>query len=132
VFPSDLTDDPVIARGDKLVRWGAFVPTMGFCLVCLGGRLVISSRSAYVLVILVLTVVGQTLVWLGMGQLRRGRGWDAGVLFYLWVGGVLATVVAATSAILAVIPVPLLAPIVATFARWRAVRRTRRAAGVEA
>jgi hypothetical protein len=47
------------------------------------------------------------------------------VLFYIWFGGVMGVLSLVATAIPAVIPIPLLAPLVATIARWRAVRRAR-------
>jgi hypothetical protein len=61
-----------------------------------------------------------------MNSLRRSRGWDSGVLFWIWAGGVLAAIVAASTAIPAVVPVPLLAPLVATFARFRMRRAAKK------
>jgi hypothetical protein len=127
VFPSDLTDDPLIARGDKLIRWGAFIPMFGFIVIGLTARLLVPSRATFVVEMLCLSACGQALVWLGMNDLRRRRGWTSGVMFYIWSGGVLATIASATTAIPAVAPIPLLAPLVATFARWRMHRRARSA-----
>ncbi|MFC4033640.1 hypothetical protein ACFO3J_19440 [Streptomyces polygonati] len=127
MFPSDLTDDPLIARGDKLIRWGAFIPMFGFVVIGLTARLLTPNRSAFVIEMLLLSVVGQVLVWLGMNALRRRNGWDSGVMFYIWSGGILSTIAAATTAIFAVMPIPLLAPIVATFFRWRMHRAARSA-----
>lgn len=130
MFPSDLTEDPLLARSDKLVRWGAFVPTFGFFLIGLTGRLVNPSRATFVLAMLCLSAAGQLLVWWGMNGLRRSRGWAVpGVLFYIWAGGVLTAIVAATTAVPAVVPIPLLPPLVATFAKRR-MRQTARRAGV--
>lgn len=129
MFPSDLTDDPILALGDKLVRWGALVPTAGFCVLGLASRLVISSRSEWVWSVLTLSAIGQVGVWVGMYLLRRSRGWASGVLFYLWSGGLLAAMVAGSTAIPAVIPIPLAAPLVATVARFR-MRRGAKNAGV--
>jgi hypothetical protein len=126
MYPSDLTDDPELARGDKLVRWGSSVPTLGFCVLGLTSRLVISSRSQWVAAMLILSAIGQLGVWWGMNSLRRSRGWDSGVLFWIWAGGVLAAIVAASTAIPAVVPVPLLAPLVATFARFRMRRAAKK------
>lgn len=122
MFASQTTDDPLVARGDRLVRWGAFVPAMGFCVLGLFGRLFIDGRHSYVLAVLILSGVGQVLAWLGIEALRRSRGWNTGVVFYIWVGGALATVVTATTAIPVAVPVPLIAPVVATLARWRMAR----------
>lgn len=129
MFPSELTDDRLIARGDKLIRWGAFLPMFGFVVIGLTARLLTPSRSTFVTEMLGLSAVGQVLVWLGMNDIRRRTGWDSGVMFYIWSGGVLSTIAAATTAIPAVVPIPLLAPLIATFARWR-MRRAARSAGV--
>jgi 4-amino-4-deoxy-L-arabinose transferase-like glycosyltransferase len=69
---------------------------------------------------LTISGLGQVLVWLGMDGMRRCRGWAfEGVLFYLWTGGVLGGLAAASTGVLAVVPIPLLAPAVATLAkRW--------------
>lgn len=104
------------------------MPTMGFCVLGITSRLVISSRAEWVVAMLALSAIGQVGIWCGMNSLRRSRGWDSGVLFWIWVGGVLAAMVAGSTAIPAVMPIPLLAPLVATFARWR-MRRDAKQAG---
>jgi hypothetical protein len=124
-----LTDDPLIARGDKLIRWGAFIPMFGFVVIGLTARLLTPTKATFVVEMLCLSAVGQVLVWLGMNDLRRRRGWDSGVMFYIWSGGVLATIAAATAAIPLLAPIPLVAPVVATVARWR-MRRAARSVGV--
>ncbi|WP_329132921.1 hypothetical protein OG552_14465 [Streptomyces sp. NBC_01476] len=101
----------------------------GFVVIGLTARLLTPSRSTFVTEMLGLSAVGQVLVWLGMNDIRRRTGWDSGVMFYIWSGGVLSTIAAATTAIPAVVPIPLLAPLIATFARWR-MRRAARSAGV--
>ncbi|HEY5836520.1 hypothetical protein [Streptomyces sp.] len=126
IFPSDLTDDPLLARSDKCIRWGAAVPMLGLCVIAVTARLLDPGRGTFVSVMLFLSAVGQVLTWWGMHGVRRSRGWDSGVLFYIWVGGFLDAMAIASTAVLSLAPIPLLAPLVATFARWRLHRESRR------
>lgn len=120
MFPSDLTDNPLLARSDKLIRSGAFVPMFGLCLIAFSGPLLNPSRGTFVAEVLGLGAIGQVLVWSGMDGLRRSCGWElTGVLFHTWMGGILAAAAAASTAVMYVVPIPLVAPVVATFARWR-------------
>lgn len=120
MFPSDLTNDPLLARSDKLIRWGAFVPWLGLGAIALTGWALRPSAQTFVREMLAIGTAGQVLVWIGMNGLRRCRGWAfEGVLFYVWVGGVLGAAAVASTGVMYVAPVPLAAPVVATLARLR-------------
>lgn len=123
MFPSDLTDDPLLARSDKLIRFGGFTPAFGLCLIALSGWLFRPSTGTFIRVELCLTVVGQALVWLGMAGLRRSSGWAVpGVTFYVWASGILGAVSVASTGVVPLVPVPLIAPVVASIARLRGKR----------
>lgn len=126
-FVSDTTDDPLLALSDKLVRWGAVVPFGGLVVIALSARLVDPSRDVYVAEMLALSVLGQLLVWLGMYGLRRTQGWDSGVFFYIGFGGVMNALAVASTGIVYLAPIPLLAPATAGFAKVRLRRRRVRA-----
>lgn len=122
MFPSDLTDDPVLARSDKRIRIGAAVPMLGFAAVAFTGRLLEPSRHMFVAEMFALTVAAQVLTWWGLYGVSRSRGWKSGVLFYTWFGGMLGAMALLATGVLYAVPVPLVAPVVATFARWRMAR----------
>jgi hypothetical protein len=120
VFPSNETDDPVLARSDRLIRWGGLLPWLGLALAGLTGWLLRPSTGTFVACMLCVAAVGQLLVWSGMNGLRRCRGWAFdGVLFYVWVSGILSAAAVASTGVLVLTLIPLAAPTWATFARWR-------------
>jgi hypothetical protein len=120
VFPSDLTDDPLLARSDKLIRFGGFIPAFGLCLIALTGWLFRPSTGTFIREELCLAAVGQVLVWLGMAGLRRSSSWTVpGVIFYVWMSGILGAVGVASTGVMPLVLVPLLAPVVASIARQR-------------
>lgn len=125
MFPSDATDDPLLARSDRLIRIGAAIPMLGFGAIAVTARLLAPSHATFVLEMLLVSLSAQTLTWSGIAGVWRCSGWTSGVLFYIWFGGVMGVMSLVATAIPAIIPIPLLAPLVATIARWRAVRRAR-------
>ncbi|MEU6850451.1 hypothetical protein ABZ901_11065 [Actinacidiphila alni] len=127
-FVSDVTSDPLLARSDKRIRWGAIVPPLGFCLAGLTGRLFNPGEETFIIEMLTFSVIGQLLVWWGLWGLHRTRGWDSDVLFYLWVGGVLTAITVTSTGILYLTPIPLIAPATAWVARAR-LRRGREERG---
>jgi hypothetical protein len=72
--------------------------------------------------------VGQTLIWRGMRGVQQAGGWLSGVVSYVWVGGVLNGWALAFTGYFTLLPIPLVAPLVATFARWRMRHRAKQAA----
>ncbi|MFF7155545.1 hypothetical protein [Streptomyces sp. NPDC008139] len=120
---SDTTNASLLARSDKLVRWGAVVPFGGLCLISVTARLTDLSRTVFVAEMLSLSCAGQLLVWLGMHGLRRSRGWDSGVLFYVWLGGLMNALAVASTGIVYLAPIPLLAPATAWLAKVRLRRK---------
>lgn len=125
MFPSDLTDDPQLARSDKLIRWGAVIPWFGLGLIALTAWLLRPSTTTFRVEVLGLSAVGQVLVWRGMIGMRRCRGWACeGVMFYVWLGGLLGATAVASSGWVGLFMVPFVAPAVATVARIK-MRRSR-------
>jgi hypothetical protein len=130
MFPCDLTEDPVLARSDRLIRWGAVIPWFGLAVIGLTGWLLRPSTATFVKEMLVLCTVGQVLVWFGMDGMRRCRGWAFdGVLFYIWFGGVVGAAALGSTGVMVLAPVAFVAPLVATAARWR-MRHDAKHAGV--
>ncbi|MFF7193274.1 hypothetical protein ACFZAM_06190 [Streptomyces sp. NPDC008079] len=122
-FTSDVTSDLLLARSDKRIRWGAVVPPLGFCLIALTGRLLTPGRDTFIFEMVALAAVGQTLVWWGIYGLHRTRAWASGVQFYLWVGGIFTAISLASTGIVYLAPIPLLAPATAWLAKVRLRRK---------
>ncbi|MFI1094547.1 hypothetical protein [Streptomyces sp. NPDC020917] len=129
MFPSDIIDDPLLVRSEKLIRWGAVTPMLGLCGIALTSRLLNPSRGMFFVEMVVLSLLGQALTWWGIYGVWRCRGWDSDVLFYLWMGAMLGGFAMMATGRLPVAAVVLAAPLVATFARWR-MRRDAKQAGV--
>jgi hypothetical protein len=127
VFECDTSNNPLLARSDKFVRVGGLVSPLGLCLIAVTARLLDPSRQDFIREVLCLTAAGQALTWWGMDGIRRSQGWCSGVVSYVWAGGVMTGLAVSSTAIIALAPIPLLAPLVATFARWRMHRRARSA-----
>jgi hypothetical protein len=127
VFPCDVTDDPVLARSDRLIRWGAVIPWIGLGGIALTGWLLRPSTATFVKEMLALCAVGQCLVWLGMNGMRRCGGWAfEGVLFYIWFGGLVGAAALGSTGLMFLVPAAFLAPLVATFARFRMRRAAKK------
>lgn len=128
-YVSNTNGDPLLARSDKLIRAGGLVPFAGLGLVAVTARLLDPSRFAFTLEMLSLSAIGQLLVWCGMFGLFRVRGWASGVLSYIWLGGLWNAMAVASTGIIYLAPIPLLAPATAWLAKIR-LRRGRDRAGV--
>src|SRR5437879_3717203 len=137
-FIENPTNDPVLRRGERLGRYGSMIPILSWAVMNL--VLVIASpfaklspsKVAYVLLYLLFAVSGQVIVWMGMNKLRRCEGWDSGIVFYLWAGGFTTALVLVGTGIFPLAVLPLIAPIVATVAKRRMLRRKQVSNGVSA
>ncbi|MEE4545432.1 hypothetical protein V2S66_26120 [Streptomyces sp. V4-01] len=125
MFPSDAAESPLLARSDRLIRLGAALPMLAFGVIAVTARLLDPSQTTFVVEMLTVTLCAQSLTWCGLVGVWRCAAWNSGVLFYIWFGGTMGVLTLLATAIPAVMPIPLLAPLVATFARWRAGRRAR-------
>ncbi|MEU6174431.1 hypothetical protein ABZ832_21230 [Streptantibioticus parmotrematis] len=131
--------NPFISRGERAVRYGSLLPILGCFLVILSTDVVTYSRLQYFAAAMAFVLTGQALVWVGMHFLRRGDGWDSGILYYLWAGGVMTTIATYGTALAVynaiVFPpalIPWIPPVVATVAKRRLLRRRGVGAGVGA
>ncbi|SCE45312.1 hypothetical protein GA0115240_163538 [Streptomyces sp. DvalAA-14] len=102
---------------------------LGLCVIALTARLLDPSRLTFALEMAGLSAIGQLLTWAGMHGVWRSNGWDSGVLLYVWLGGFLGGMALTSAGGWVLTPIPLVAPLVATLARWR-LHRTARSAGV--
>lgn len=132
------TNDPVLRRGQLLGRCGSAIPALCWAAMNLGFVImspfakVYPSRSMYVFLCLLFTVVGQAIVWGGMNTLRRCEGWDSGIVSYLWSGGFATSLVVGGTGILPLTVIPWIAPITASVAKRRLLRRKRLKGGARA
>lgn len=92
---------------------------LGLCVIALTARLLDPDRAVFASAMFCLSAVGQGLTWRGLNCVRHRSGWDSGVLFPVWVGGILGAMAVLSTGVVTVVPIPLVAPLVATFARWR-------------
>jgi hypothetical protein len=122
----DLTDDPFIARCEKLIRVGGVLPPLSAILALMVLRVVGGGRVALAMGVGAFAALGQGIVWAGMRGLKKSRGWASGVLFYLILGGVLSALTLFLTGIPALMPIPLIAPTVGCIAKRRLQRFTRR------
>lgn len=128
MFPSDCTDNRLLIRSDKLIRLGAALPVIGLGCTMVTARLFEPGRDTFRIVVLGIVALSQLLVWLGLHGVWRGCAWDSGVTFYVWLSALLHIPVVASTGVLVLAPLPVLAPLVATVARWR-MRRGAAAGG---
>jgi hypothetical protein len=126
VFACETSHDPLLARSDKFIRAGALVAPLGLCTVAMTARLLDPTRHVFVVEMLCLSAIGQALVWWGLNGVRRSKGWDSGVVSYVWTGGILNAMAVSSTEVLVLSPIPLIAPLVAAFARQRFHRKVRR------
>jgi hypothetical protein len=120
-------DDFVAARTERLARVGGVLPPLAAIGTLFVLRVTGGGASQLAVAVGGFAVLGQAMVWLGMHGLWRTHGWASGVMPYLVIGGVLSAQTLFLTGIPEVMPIPLLAPLVATFARWRMHRRARSA-----
>lgn len=128
MFACETSHDPLLARSDKRIRLGAIFAPVGLGLIAITARLLNPTKVEFDLEMFCLASVGQGLVWWGMLGVQRTNGWLSGVVAYVWLGGVLNGWALAFTGYFALLTLPLLAPLVATFARWR-MRRDAKQAG---
>ncbi|WP_188279937.1 hypothetical protein [Streptomyces sp. CBMA29] len=99
------------------------VPFAGLGLLAVTAPLLRPSRFTFTVETLSLSATGQLLLWCGMFGLFRMRGWASGVLAYIWLGGLFNALAVASTGIVYLAPVPLLAPATAWLAKVRLRRR---------
>jgi hypothetical protein len=125
----DLTDDPIIERSTKLIRLGAGLPPLGAILTLVVLRIVDGTSSQLAFSTGALVFLGELLVWTGMYGLWKSQGWASGVIFFLAVGGVLSAQTLYLTGIPVLMPIPLVAPLVAWWAKKRLQHQVRTGAG---
>lgn len=121
--------DLIAARGDWLIRVGGVFSPLAAIVTLFVLRVLGGGALQLAIAVGVFAAVGQGMVWLGMRDVRRTCGWGSGIMFHLTIGGVLSGQTLFLTDIPELMPIPLVAPLVATFARWR-MRRAARSAGV--
>jgi hypothetical protein len=114
-----------LRRGERFGRYGSLVPVFGMFVVIFSTDLVHYTKAQYFAAVLSAAFAGQVLVWIAMLNLKRCEGWDSGILFYLWSGGLLTSVsvygtAIATYDMVLFVPalIPWVAPVVGSLARW--------------
>lgn len=115
--------DSEVDRFIALLRWGGVLPTLATILVLVIMRIVGGGPSELAVSVGALTAVGQAMVWRGMAGLRGSGAWATGVGFPLFIGGVLSAQTLFLTQIPALMPIPLIAPLVGLVAKWRHARR---------
>lgn len=121
-------DDPVLTSAERMVRYGSAAPPLSFCGVNLLAIVVEAfhgahmARAYYVMPVFIAFVLGQIAVWLGVRGLRMCRGWDSGVLFYLWAGAFFTSLAVCATGVFLPALIPWGAPLAATVAGRRARR----------
>ncbi|MFJ1586170.1 hypothetical protein ACIOC1_22990 [Streptomyces sp. NPDC088197] len=122
-YVSNANGDPVLARSDRLIRTGGVVPFAGLGLLAVTAPLLRPSRFTFTVETLSLSATGQLFVWCGMFGLFRIRGWASGVLAYIWLGAMFNALAVASTGIVYLAPIPLLAPATAWLAKVRLRRK---------
>jgi hypothetical protein len=122
MFAVEHSHDPLLAHSDRLIRVGGVVAPVGLCLIAITSKLLHPSKALFDVAMLTLLGIGQVLVWRGLHGVNRTGGWRSGVVAYVWTGAVLTGWAVAFTGHFLVLVVPLIAPVVATLARWRMAR----------
>lgn len=111
--------DPVMKRGDILIRWGVIVPFGGVAaaiiLIAPFGVLPSIHKELFTGYI----GVGSLMTWVGLYYIWRSDGWRQGVMFYIILGGILLFILAGTTWMLWLMAIPPVAPVVAGIAWLR-------------
>jgi hypothetical protein len=131
-FIAASTGSPVLRRGERLGRYGSAVPILGTFLVIFSTDVIRYTKMQYLFAVIGISLVGQVMVWIGMENLRRCKGWDSGIVFYLWAGALMTTIAVYGTVLslygVTVFPpaiLPWVAPVVGSLARRRLVRGRR-------
>ncbi|MGW8380236.1 hypothetical protein [Streptomyces sp. ODS28] len=124
-------DDPVLRRGERLVRYGGMLPLVAvLAYIVIGGivgQLLNVDKDLWQNIhytwVSVVVGLGQIAIWLGMYFVQRSRGWESNVLTYFWVGGIVNTIAVVQLFVMGLLWIPWVAPVVATIAKRRSVKR---------
>lgn len=111
-----------VVRSIRLLRWGGILPFLASVLVLVALRLGGGGSTELAWGVGGLTMIGQVMVWSGMARLRGSGAWADGVVFPLLIGGLLSAQTLYLTQIPALMPIPLLAPVVGLFAKWHLSR----------
>ncbi|MGW8378620.1 hypothetical protein [Streptomyces sp. ODS28] len=129
--------DPVLRRGERLVRYGGMLPMLAvlayIVIAGLASHLVHIDRdlwrNAYYAWVAAVVGAGQIAIWLGMYFVQRSRGWESNVLTYFWVGAVVNTIAVVQLFTVSLLWIPWVAPVLATLAKRRSVQQRMQAEG---
>jgi hypothetical protein len=119
----DAKRDLIAARSVRLIRVGGVGPALSTILLLVGLRVAGGGASQLAVGVAAFSAVGQGLVWWGLDGLRRSKSWAVGVGTPLIAGALISAQTLFLTGIPALMPVPLVAPAVWLFAKWRFERR---------